>query len=99
MSLWYMLGGGENLTPRSESATAAIQVRFDCILFENLDEPSEEGKPEYPNHLLDKPGVVHGHPTRLKLHADPRSEHRSVARIGARDEKHTLIVLRSTREW
>ena len=30
----------EDHTLRSESATAAIQVRFDCILFENLDERS-----------------------------------------------------------
>ena len=34
----------EDLTPRSESATAAIQVRFDCILFENLDETLGEDK-------------------------------------------------------
>jgi len=49
-------------------------VRFDCILFENLDEVSGEGKPEYLNHLLDKSWVIDGHPARLKLHADSRSK-------------------------
>lgn len=41
-------GGGEDPTPRSESATAAIQVRFDCILFENLGWTLEEGEAENP---------------------------------------------------
>ena len=38
----------KGLTLRSESATAAIQVRFDCILFENLDKSLEEGKDKHP---------------------------------------------------